>query len=81
MHDQAGLNTPMPFELIVRSLDISVLTHGAFDITFDSVVPGVTLTVHRADPTATVGIDVAHKVGPIMEAAFGKRRRDKHDKS
>lgn len=25
------------FELIVRSLDISVLTHGAFDITFDSV--------------------------------------------
>ncbi len=25
------------FELIVRSLDMSVLTHGAFDITFDSV--------------------------------------------
>ncbi len=25
------------FELVVRSLDMSVLTHGAFDITFDSV--------------------------------------------
>jgi flagellar hook-associated protein 2 len=26
---------------------------------FDSIAPGVTLTVHRADPAATVGIDVA----------------------
>jgi thiamine biosynthesis lipoprotein len=42
------------FELIQRSLDISVLTRGAFDITFDSVGQHYDFREHRRPDTATV---------------------------
>jgi len=42
------------FHLIERSLDISVLTHGAFDITFDSVGQHYDFREHRRPDDATV---------------------------
>jgi flagellar hook-associated protein 2 len=35
--------------------------------TFDNVVPGVSLTVHRADPAATVSIDVARDTAAFAD--------------
>ena len=42
------------FRLIQRSLDISVLTRGAFDITYDSVGQHYDFRAHRRPDTATV---------------------------
>jgi thiamine biosynthesis lipoprotein len=42
------------FDLIQRSLDISVLTRGAFDITYDSVGKHYDFREHRRPDTATV---------------------------
>jgi len=45
------------FELIQRSLDISVLTRGAFDITFDSVGQHYDFREHKRPDSATVEVE------------------------
>ena len=45
------------FDLIQRSLDISVLTRGAFDITYDSVGKHYDFREHRRPDTATVAAE------------------------
>ncbi len=46
------------FDLIVRALDMSVLTHGAFDITFDSVGQFYDFREHKRPDAATIAEEV-----------------------
>lgn len=48
------------FQLIRRSLDISVLTHGAFDITYDSVGQYYDFVEHRRPDAETVEAERQH---------------------
>jgi thiamine biosynthesis lipoprotein len=49
---------PELFALIQRSLDISILTHGAFDITYDSVGQHYDFRQHRRPDAATIAAEL-----------------------
>ena len=63
--NREAANRPVPvseelFRLITRSLDISVLTRGAFDITFDSVGQHYDFREHRRPDDATISAELPH---------------------
>ncbi len=60
---------PELYELIVRSLDISVLTRGAFDITYDSVGQYYDFRAGQRPDEATVQADLAKIDYRLVEAA------------
>lgn len=56
------------FRLITRSLDISVLTRGAFDITFDSVGQHYDFRERRRPDDATISAELTHLNYRLVEA-------------